>query len=62
MALRKKVKVDLHIHHYSTPLFKEIMEENLGKYQYYVIMPHFVSHTPTAQIILRSLKRSRRMS
>ncbi|MES2332123.1 MAG: GntR family transcriptional regulator [Bacteroidota bacterium] len=41
--LSKKVKVDLHIHHYSIPLFKEIMDESLGKYQYYVIMPHFVS-------------------
>jgi DNA-binding transcriptional regulator YhcF (GntR family) len=47
-GLGKKVKVDLHIHHYSTPLFKEIIEENLGKYQYYVIMPHFVSHTPSS--------------
>jgi DNA-binding transcriptional regulator YhcF (GntR family) len=42
-GLGNKVKVDLHIHHYSTTLFKEIMEENLGKYQLYVIMPHFVS-------------------
>ena len=40
-SLGNKVKVDLHIHHYSIPLFKEIMEENLGKYHYYVIMPHF---------------------
>ncbi len=42
-ALGSKVKIDLHIHHYSIPLFKEIMEENLGKYHYYVIMPHFTN-------------------
>ena len=42
-GLGNKVKIDLQIHHYSLALFKEIMEENLGKYQYYVIMPHFVS-------------------
>ena len=40
-TLGNKVKIDLHIHHYSIPLFKEIIEENLGKYHYYVIMPHF---------------------
>jgi DNA-binding LacI/PurR family transcriptional regulator len=42
-GLGKKIKTDLHIHHYSTQLFKEIMEENLGKYRFYVIMPHFVN-------------------
>jgi hypothetical protein len=50
-GLSKKVKIDLHIHHYSTPLFKEIMEENLGKYQYYVIMPHFVSNANRSDYI-----------
>jgi DNA-binding transcriptional regulator YhcF (GntR family) len=50
-SLGKKVKIDLHIHHYSTPLFKEIMEENLGKYQYYVIMPHFVSNANRSDYI-----------
>lgn len=33
--------VDLYIHHYNAMLFKELWEENKGKYNYYVIMPHF---------------------
>lgn len=40
-ALGDKATVDLHIHHYSAYLFQEIIEKNLGKYNYYVVMPHF---------------------
>jgi DNA-binding transcriptional regulator YhcF (GntR family) len=40
-TLGDKAKVDLQIHHYNASLFKEIIENNLGKYNYYVIMPHF---------------------
>lgn len=40
-TLGDKAKVDLYIHHYNALLFKEIIESNLGKYNYYVIMPHF---------------------
>ena len=36
-------KVDLQVHHYSATLFKEIIEQNLGKYHYYVVMPHFLN-------------------
>jgi DNA-binding transcriptional regulator YhcF (GntR family) len=44
-TLGDKAKIDLHIHHYSALLFKEIIENNLGKYNYYVIMPHFFHET-----------------
>lgn len=40
-TLGDKAKVDLQIHHYDPKLLKEILEANLGKYHYYVIMPHF---------------------
>ncbi|MBN8820396.1 MULTISPECIES: GntR family transcriptional regulator [unclassified Spirosoma] len=40
-ALGDKATVDLQIHHYSAYHFKEIIEKNLGKYNYYVVMPHF---------------------
>ena len=36
-----KAKVDLQIHHYDPKLLKEIVDQNKGKYHYYVIMPHF---------------------
>ncbi|WP_242510067.1 GntR family transcriptional regulator [Hymenobacter persicinus] len=40
-ALGDRATVDLQIHHYSASLFQEIIEKNLGKYNYYVVMPHF---------------------
>lgn len=40
-TLGDKATLDLHIHHYDVQVFKDIMERNLGKYNYYVIMPHF---------------------
>ncbi|GAB3955262.1 GntR family transcriptional regulator [Spirosoma harenae] len=40
-ALGDKATVDLQIHHYSAFHFREIIEKNLGKYNYYVVMPHF---------------------
>jgi len=40
-ALGDKGIVHLHIHHYHTGIFNNILSENLGNYHYYVILPHF---------------------
>lgn len=40
-VLGDKASVDLQIHHYNARLFDEIIDKNLGKYNYYVVMPHF---------------------
>lgn len=40
-TLGDKATVDLQIHHYNAYLFQEIIQKNLGKYNYYVVMPHF---------------------
>lgn len=40
-TLRDKATVHLHIHHYDTGIFHNILSENLGNYHYYVIIPHF---------------------
>ncbi len=40
-ALGDQATVDLQIHHYNARHFKDIIEKNLGKYNYYVVMPHF---------------------
>ncbi|GAA4395514.1 GntR family transcriptional regulator [Nibrella viscosa] len=37
--------VDLRLHHHSAQRFKTLLEENLGQYNYYVIMPHFYEDT-----------------
>jgi hypothetical protein len=36
---------DLHINHYSTKLFRVIIERGLGQYDFYVAMPHFTVYT-----------------
>jgi DNA-binding transcriptional regulator YhcF (GntR family) len=40
-TLGDKATVDLQIHHYNAVLLKNILDDNKGKYHYYVIMPHF---------------------
>ncbi|WP_234734715.1 GntR family transcriptional regulator [Tellurirhabdus bombi] len=42
-ALGDRATVDLQIHHYSARNFEEIIDKNLGKYNYYVVMPHFAT-------------------
>jgi DNA-binding transcriptional regulator YhcF (GntR family) len=45
-VLGEAAKVDLQIHHYSLKLFKEILETNIGRYHYFVVMPHFFYDIP----------------
>lgn len=47
--LGSKATVDLQIHHYDPHHLREILEANLGKYHYYVIMPHFFSNADVAE-------------
>lgn len=42
-TLGKKAKVDLQIYHYDFNFFSSILDNNLGDYDYYVIMPHFTT-------------------
>ncbi|GAB3298323.1 GntR family transcriptional regulator [Hymenobacter tenuis] len=44
-AVGDAAAVDLQIHHYDAQVFQEIIDQNLGKYQYYVVMPHFALGT-----------------
>jgi len=44
-TLGDRATVDLQIHHYNVHLFQEIIEKSLGKYNYYVVMPHFTLDT-----------------
>jgi DNA-binding transcriptional regulator YhcF (GntR family) len=41
-ALGERAHVDLQIHHYSSRKLGEILDQSLGKYNHYVIMPHFM--------------------
>ncbi|WP_205499785.1 GntR family transcriptional regulator [Rufibacter psychrotolerans] len=39
-VLGENAVVDLHIHHYDGTICANLIQENLGKYDYYVVMPH----------------------
>lgn len=40
-SMGTNAKVDLHIYHCEPRLFLNIINENLGRYDHYVVMPHF---------------------
>jgi DNA-binding transcriptional regulator YhcF (GntR family) len=44
-------KVDLQIHHYDIKLLEEILSNNLAKYDYFVVMPHFKYATSNNEIL-----------
>ena len=56
-VLGDKASVDLQIHHYNARLFEEIIDKNLGKYNHYVVMPHFFpeSDKPLAIKVLEKI-------
>lgn len=61
-SLGDSVFIDLHMHHHSVALFENLINNHLGDYDYYVIMPHFydqpeevlriIRQIPTDQLIL----------
>jgi DNA-binding transcriptional regulator YhcF (GntR family) len=50
-TLGDKATVDLQIHHGNAVLLQKILEENKGKYHYYVVMPHFYEGLDKVDII-----------
>lgn len=52
-TLGENAVVDLHIHHYDGKICASLIEENIGKYDYYVIMPHISTN---AEAFTKSLK------
>jgi DNA-binding transcriptional regulator YhcF (GntR family) len=47
--------VDLHIYHNDGQVCENLIQENLGKYNYYVIMPHFYEHGSTVMNIINKI-------
>lgn len=50
-ALGDTAIVDLQVHHYSASRFQEIIAQNLGAYNYYVVMPHFTQDLDKADYL-----------
>lgn len=58
-ALGEKATVHLHIHHYETRIFNNILTENLGNYHYYVIIPHFNDFTAETRSLINKIPKER---
>lgn len=54
-TLGGKGTVDLKIHHGNLRLLEDIINTDLGGYDYYVVMPHFYDQTPEACIMLKQI-------
>lgn len=50
----KKALVDVFLYHYKGDIFQRILEENLGRYHYYMIAPHALEYTDD---ILKTIKK-----
>lgn len=54
-TLGSKGTVDLKIHHSNIKVFEDIVENGVGEYDYYVIMPHFYSDINKALDIIKQI-------
>lgn len=54
-TLGEGVFVDLHIHHCNVQLLETLISNNLGDYDYYVIMPHFYEQPEKVMQIIRQI-------
>ncbi len=51
--------VDLQIHHCESRMLEKIIIESLGKYDYYVIMPHFKEETESVKAAINKIPKDR---
>jgi DNA-binding transcriptional regulator YhcF (GntR family) len=52
-CMGRNVLVDLHIHHSNINIFRNLIQNSLGEYDYYVIMPHFYEKADEAVEVLQ---------
>lgn len=57
--LGSSASVDLHIHHCESKMLEKIIIESLGKYDYYVIMPHLKEETPSVYEAINKIPKDR---
>ncbi|GMQ25021.1 GntR family transcriptional regulator [Algoriphagus sp. oki45] len=61
-TLSGNATVDLHIHHYNRNLFEDLLEQNLGNYNYYILAPHFFDnqgHPETAYDLIKRIPKDK---
>ena len=58
-TLGEEAIVDLQIHHYDGKVCENLIQESLGKYHYYVVMPHFTENTETVLQTLNKIPKNK---
>ena len=58
-TLGKNAATNLYIHNYDFKFFESIVLDNLGSYDYYVIMPHFYESMDQAARVLKKIPRNK---
>lgn len=58
-TLGEKATVHIHIHHYEAAIFNNILMENLGKYHFYVIIPHFTDNGSETLELINKIPKER---
>ncbi len=60
-TIKGEVHTDLHIYHCDESIFLNLLEKNIGAYDYYIIMPHFNSkdskHISSTDKVINSIKK-----
>ncbi|REA62514.1 GntR family transcriptional regulator [Dyadobacter luteus] len=52
-SMGPNVNVDLHIHHSNVNIFRNLIQNSLGEYDNYVVMPHFYENSEEALEVLK---------
>jgi len=59
--IKEGVHTDLHIYHCNESVFLSLLDKNFGGYDYYVIMPHFISedskHISSTAEVIKAIKK-----
>lgn len=61
-TLGAQASVDLQIHHYNRNILEDLLAQNLGNYNYYVLAPHFFdknSHPETAYDLIKRIPKDK---
>lgn len=61
-TLGDNATVDLQIHHYNRTIFENLLERNLGHYNYYVLAPHFFdenTHPETCYDLIQQIPKDK---
>lgn len=51
--------VDLHVHNSDNKMLEKVIIENLGRYDYYVIMPHLKNETPSVRDAINKIPKEK---